>query len=137
MPASLDLPPTHPDLSLAPCDLLQALAANSRFRRDSLMGGIFHLGKTSYREISPTNSLHIVIDGDKVSAHVDDVSPLRLRADGTTRYAWGRVVAHNLLAVSADAARRLRRQHGTQRCDLHCQVEWFDDGGHSDDDEVG
>ena len=133
MPASLDLPPTDPDISLAPYDLLKALEANSRFRRDSLLGGIFHLGKTSYREISPTNSLHIVIDGDKVSAHVDDVSPLRLRADGTTRYAWGRVVAHNLLAVSADAARRLRRQHGAQRCDLHCQAEWFDDDGSLDD----
>ena len=142
MPASLELPPTDPDISLAPCDLLKSLEANSRFRRDSLLGGIFHLGKTSYREISPINSLHIIVDGDKVSAHVDDVSPLRLRADGTTRYAWGRVVAHNLLAVSADAARRLRRQRGAQRCDLHCRAEWFDedspldDDNHSDDDDA-
>jgi hypothetical protein len=114
-------------MSLAPCDLMKALEANPRFRRDSLLGGIFHLGKTSYREISPTDSLHIVIDGEKVSAHVDEVSPLRLRADGSSRYAWGRVVAHNLLAAAADAARRIRRQRGAKRCDLQCQVEWFDD----------
>ncbi len=126
MPTSLDPPTTAPDMSLAPCDLLKALEANPRFRRDSLLGGIFHLGKTSYREISPTDSLHIVIDGERVSAHVDEVSPLRLRADGSSRYAWGRVMTHNLLAVAADAARRVRRQHGAQRCDLHCQVEWFD-----------
>ena len=136
MPTSLDLPPTVPDISLAPCDLLKALEADSRFRRDSLLGGIFHLGKLSYREISPTDSLHIVIDGDQVSAHVDEVSPLRLRADGSIRYAWGRVVTHNLLAVAGGTARRIRGEHGAQRCDLRCQMEWFDDDGHSDDHEV-
>ncbi|HEV2759863.1 MAG TPA: hypothetical protein VGV86_09885 [Acidimicrobiales bacterium] len=113
--------------SVAPCDLLKALEANSRFRRDSLLGGIFHPGKLSYREISPTDSLHILIDGAEVSAHVDEISPLRVRPDGSTRYAWGRVVAHNLLVVIGDAARRVRGLHGAQRCNLHCDVEWFDD----------
>lgn len=109
------------------CDLLTALEADRRFRRDSLLGGMLHPGKISYREVSPTDSLHILIDGNKVSAHVDDVSPLRVRPDGTTRYAWGRVVAHNLLVLISDAARRLRGQRGLQRCLLHCEVEWYDD----------
>ena len=109
------------------CDLLKALEANPRFRRDSLLGGIFHLGGISYREVSPTDSLHIVIAGERISAHVDEISPLRLRSDGSSRYAWGRVLAHNLFVVIGDTARRVRGQHGLQRCDLHCQVEWFDD----------
>jgi hypothetical protein len=112
---------------IATCDLLKALEANPRFRRDSLLGGIFHLGRISYREVSPTDSLHIVIAGEQVSAHVDEISPLRVQADGSTRYAWGRVLAHNLLVLIGDAARRVRGQHGLQRCNLHCQAEWFDD----------
>ena len=113
--------------SLAPCDLLKALEASSRFRRDSVLGGIFHPGKLSYREISPTDSLHILIDGAQVSAHVDEISPLRVRPAGSTRYAWGRVLAHNLLVVIGDAARRLRGLDGPQRCNLRCEAEWFED----------
>ena len=66
-----------------PLDLVRALEANDRFRRDTGLGGIFHPGKISYREISPTNSLHIVIDRDLVSAHVARISPLILRRDGS------------------------------------------------------
>lgn len=128
MTVDIELPHADHEGSVAPCDLLKALEANPRFRRDSLLGGIFHLGKVSYREVSATDSLHIVIDGTKVSAHVDEVSPLRLRADGSCHYTWGRVLAHNLLVLIGDGARRLRGQHGAQRCHLHCQVEWFDDG---------
>lgn len=127
MKTQVDLPTPDPDPAVARCDLLKALEANRRFRRDSVLGGIFHPGKISYRELSPTDSLHILIDGEGVSAHVDDVSPLRLRPDGSSRYAWGRVVAHNLLVVMGDAARRLRGVHGAQRCDLRCEVEWIDD----------
>jgi len=126
MPATTSSRPV--DLQdIATCDLLKALEANPRFRRDSLLGGIFHLGRISYREVSPTDSLHIVIAGEQVSAHVDEISPLRVQADGSSRYAWGRVLAHNLLVLIGDTARRVRGQHGLQRCDLHCNVEWFDD----------
>lgn len=125
-------PSLHPqavDLEhMETCDLLKSLEADPRFRRDSLLGGIFHLGRASYREVSTTDSLHIVILGDQVSAHVDEVSPLRIRPDGSTRYAWSRVLAHNLLVLIGDAARRLRGRHGEQRCNLHCEVEWFEDG---------
>ncbi len=106
-----------------PADLLAALEVDPRFRRDSLLGGIFHLGRISYREISPTDSLHVVVRGDRVSAHVDAVSPLVVRADGTTRYAWGRVLAHNLLVLVTDVTRRVRGLHGLQRCNLRCEAE--------------
>jgi len=125
---------THIELPLADrrdgttaCDLIQALDANPRFRRDSLLGGIFHLGKISYREVTPADSLHILIDGDTVSAHVDSVSPLVVRADGSSRYSWGRVMAHNLLVLISDVGRRVKGQHGSQRCNLRCQTEWVDD----------
>ena len=132
MQTHVDIPNAGEDGQLARCDLLKALEADGRFRRDSLLGAIFHPGKISYREVASTDSLHILIDGNNVSAHVDDVSPLRVAADGSSRYAWGRVVAHNLLVVISDAARRLRGLHGAQRCNLQCDVEWYDD-----DDEDG
>jgi hypothetical protein len=129
MKTQVEVPVAGPQGDDARCDLIKALEANTTFRRDSLWGGILHPGKVSYREVSATDSLHILIDraGD-VSAHVDDVSPLRRRPDGTCRYAWGRVLAHNVLVVIEDAARRLRGVHGVQRCTLHCDVEWYDDG---------
>lgn len=109
------------------CDLARALDADDRFRRDTFFGGIFHPGRISFREISPTDSLHVVIRGTSVSAHVDEVSPLVVRPDGSHRYAWGRVVAHNVLVLVGDVARRLRGRQGEQRCDLHCEIEWVDD----------
>jgi hypothetical protein len=127
MRVHVDLPAANDSGSNARCDLLKTLEANRSFRRDSVLGGIFHPGKISYREVSPTDSLHILIDGDTISAHVDDISPLRVQADGSSRYAWGRVVAHNLLVLIGDAARRVRGLHGAQRCKLHCEVEWYDD----------
>lgn len=128
MKTKVDLPAADTQGDDARCDLIKALEANTSFRRDSFWGGILHPGRVSYREIAMTDSLHILIDraGD-VSAHVDDVSPLRRRADGTCRYAWGRVIAHNVLVVVEDAARRLRGVNGRQRCSLHCDVEWYDD----------
>ena len=114
-------------MDLHTVDLLTALENNARFRRDSLLGGIFHLGRISYREISPTDSLHIVIRGDRVSAHVDEVSPLVVRRDDTTGYAWGRVLTHNLSVLVADVSRRLRGLRGRQRCDLRCETVLVDE----------
>lgn len=109
------------------CDLIRALDADERFQRDTFLGGIFHPGRTSFRELSATDSLHVVIRGTRISAHVDEISPLVVRPDGSRRYAWGRVVAHNLLVLVGDLTRRLRGQAGAQRCDLHCEIEWVDD----------
>ncbi len=136
MRTKVDIPTAGSDGADTPFELMKALEADPTYRRDSMIGGIFHLGKVSYREVSPTDSVHIVIDGDRVSAHVDEVSPLRILPDGSSRYAWGRVVAHNLLVVIGDAARRLRGQRGVQRCDLRCQMEWFEDEAHGPEDDA-
>ena len=127
MKTQVDVPAAAQDPTAVRCDLLKALEADRRFRRDSVLGALFHPGKISYREVSPTDSLHILIDGDTISAHVDDVSPLRVQPDGSSRYAWGRVVAHNVLVLIGDAARRVRGLRGAQRCNLHCDVEWYED----------
>lgn len=119
----------------ATCDLVAALEADDRFRRDSVFGGIFHLGAISFRDLSATNSLHVVIRGDRVSAHVDEVSPLVMSPDGSRRYAWGRVVAHNLLVLLGDASRRLGGQRGRQRCNLQCVAEWVDDDDEEEKEE--
>ncbi len=127
MRTELDVSVPGATRSAAACDLVKALDADPRFRRDSVLGGIFHPGKASYREISPTGSLHVVIDGGRISAHVDDVSPLVVRPDGTAAYHWGRVVAHNVLVMMGDLGRRARGLAGSQRCNLSCQVEWVED----------
>lgn len=110
-----------------PLGLIRTLDASERFRRDTRLGGVLHPGKVSYRETSPTNSLHILIDGNNVSAHVDEVSPLKCNTDGTARYAWGPVVLHNLAGLLADVGRRVRGRHGEQRCGLECELVWVDD----------
>jgi len=107
--------------------LVRALEADERFRRDTALGGMFHPGRISFRETSPVDSLHVVIRGEQVSAHVDEISPLVLRADGSHTYAWGRVLAHNVLVVVGDVSARLRGRRGRQRCELHCHAEWVDE----------
>lgn len=109
--------------------LQRALEADDNFRRDGALGRIFHPGKVSFREISPTNSLHVIIDGSNVSAHVDEVSPLVCRPDGSGHYRWSRVVAHNVAGVAADVLRRVSGRHGDQRCHLECDVIATDDLG--------
>ncbi len=106
--------------------LCHALEDSDRFRRDTGLGNIFHRGKTSFRELCPTDSMHIIIDGHRVSAHVDLVSPLRCRADGSVHYSLARVVAHNLFGMCSDLARLVRGRHGHQRCNLECEVVWVD-----------
>jgi hypothetical protein len=133
MRTTVDLPLHTESGADAVCDLVKALEADPRFRRDSFFGGIFHPGKTSYREIATMASLHVLVDGDKVSAHVDEISPLVVRADGSSAYHWGRVLAHNVLVMIGDLGRRARGRDGEQRCNLHCEVEWVD----GDDGEPG
>ena len=127
MHTNLDLPTADVADQLAPRELITALEANPRYRRDSLLGGIFHPGWISFRELSPVDSMHIVIRGERVSAHVDDVSPLLVRADGTIGYAWGRVVAHNVAVLVADLSRRVRGLSVRQRCNLRCEAVVEDD----------
>lgn len=108
-------------------DLLAALEGSDQFRRDSALGALFHHGKSSFRERLATESLHLVVDGDRLSAHVDDVCPLNLSGRRRSQYAYARVLVHNMRGMVADARRRLRGHHGTQRCNLQCEVVWVDD----------
>ncbi len=107
--------------------LIGSLEASDRFHRDTGLGKIFHPGKISFREVSEVDSLHILIDGNRISAHVDDISPLRRRPDGSIGYSLFRVLAHNLSGFCADVVRFVRGQSGEQRCNLECEVVWVDD----------
>lgn len=110
-----------------PLALIRVLEASDRFRRDTPLGGILHPGKISFRETTRTDSMHVLIHGTSVSAHIDEVSPLRCDPDGRWRYAWLPVVSHNVKGLLADLGRRVRGRHGEQRCDLDCEIVWVDD----------
>ncbi len=110
-----------------PAGLIRALESSGQFRRDTRLGGIFHLGEISYRENSPTNSLHVTIVGNQVRAHVDEVSPLDCEPNGSRQYSWSRVVVHNLAVLMENIGRRVRGLQGKQRCTLECEAVWLDD----------
>ncbi len=116
--------------SADPRALVGALEKDAGFRRDTGLGAIYHPGKVSFREVRPTESLHIIIDGNRISAHVDDISPFKCRRDGTVRYSLSRIVAHNLSGMSADFLRLIRGRFGRQRCELECDRVWVDDRPH-------
>ena len=110
-----------------PCALLRALERDEGFRRDTGLGAIYHPGKLSFREVRPTDSLHVIIDGNRISAHVDDISPFKRGRDGRVRYSLSRIVAHNLSGMSADFLRLVRGRLGQQRCRLECDQVWVDE----------
>lgn len=105
-----------------PVTLLHQLYVSGRFHRDSGLGRAFHRGMISLRENVPTDSLHVVVDDNRVSAHVDGVSPLAVRAQGPPRYSLRRAVTHNLAGMFQDLVGLLRGRQGEQRCELNC--EW-------------
>ena len=76
------------------------------------------------RENRPTNSLHVVIHHDHISAHVDLVSPLHLRPARTPGYSIRRTVAHNLSGMAQDLLRLLRGRQGDHRSELDCRWVW-------------
>jgi HAD superfamily hydrolase (TIGR01490 family) len=90
-----------------PAALLKELEESGRFRRDSRLGAMFHRGKVSMREVSPTHSLHITVGkGNHVSAHVDRYSPLAARQpEQRARYALHRIAAHNLAGIADELVR--------------------------------
>ena len=110
-----------------PIALVRALEASDRFRRDTRLGGILHCGKISFREKTSTGSLHVIIDGNRISAHVDEISPLLVADDGSVRYSLTRVLAHNLAVARADLVRLLRGRFGRVRCNMACEAVWVDD----------
>ena len=111
---------THHFTAEDPGALLRELESSGRFRRDTRLGSLFHRGKVSLREVSPTHSLHITVGkGNRVSAHVDRYSPLATnQPEGGARYALHRVAAHNVAGMAADLARLIPvwRRPGTRPC---------------------
>lgn len=103
--------------------LFSDLDRTGPFHRDSAIGRIFHPGTASFREITPSDSLHIAVTPDnRVSVHVDRLSPLAIRPDGC-RYSVVRAVAHNVVHV-VDVVVRVCRGGGggRHRCDLQCEA---------------
>jgi NRPS condensation-like uncharacterized protein len=113
-----------------PVGLLRHLEASGRFHRDTGLGRIFHPGSVSFRESVATNSLHVLIHSDRISAHVDRVSPLGLRPPRLSRYSLRRATVHNVAAGAQDLLRLLRGRQGDHRSELGC--EWLWDGWSSD-----
>lgn len=95
--------------------LLRDLDADGRFHRDVGIGRIFHPRKISYREAVSENSLHLIVDGTRVSAHVDRFSPLALNA-GSARYPIWRVALHNVSGMAKDVVRLLTGSSGKPSC---------------------
>ncbi|MGI8809330.1 MAG: hypothetical protein ACR2KK_16130 [Acidimicrobiales bacterium] len=117
-------PPAEPTIA-EPVAFFRRLASSGRFHRDGGFGRIYHPGSVSLRENAASDSLHIVIHGDHISAHVDRVSPLGARPDQPTRYSVSRAAAHNVVGAAQDLVRLLRGRKGDHRSHLDCQ--WMGD----------
>jgi NRPS condensation-like uncharacterized protein len=107
-----------------PVAFFRGLVAGGRFHRDRGLGRIYHLGTISLRESSPADSLHIVIHGDHISAHVDRVSPLGDRPGAPSRYSVRRAAVHNAVGAAQDVVRLLRGRKGDHRSHLDCAWIW-------------
>ena len=105
-----------------PVALLRHLEATGHFHRDSPVGRMYHPGMVSLREDVPTDSLHVSVDGNRLMAHVDEVSPLAAGGAGESRYSVRRAVAHNAAGMAKDLMLLLRGRQGDHRSELNC--EW-------------
>lgn len=80
-----------------PIGPLTAVEASGRFIRDSGLGRALHpgKGKISYRQAVRENSLHLVIDGKRVTAHINRLSPLAFDDHGNAYYSLRRAVRYS------------------------------------------
>jgi hypothetical protein len=117
-----------------PVALFRHLDVSGRFHRDGRFGRVYHRGMVSFRETVSTNSLHLVVDDNRITAHVDGVSPLAVRSQGASRYSVRRAVAHNLAGMVQDLVWLLRGRQGDHRCALDC--EWVSSEQHSMPEEA-
>ena len=121
-------PASPPDSLLEdPVGLFRHLEDSRRFHRDSGLGRLFHPGAVSLRENVRTNSLHITIEGNRVAAHVDRVSPFGAGQE-RARYSLARVALHNLSGAAYDLVRVIRGRQGDHRCELDCEITIDADG---------
>jgi len=107
-----------------PAAVISSLEITDCLQRDGWFGRIFHPGEVSFRETRPGNSLHLSVDGNRLLAHVDLVSPLKLEKDRGARYSVVRVAAHNLTGMAGDLVRLLRGRQGDHRCELDAEWSW-------------
>lgn len=110
--------------------VFSTLDDSERFHRDSRIGRIFHRGTMSFREESSYDSLHIAVaPGNRVSVHVDRVSPLTVRSDRRCRYSPVRVVRHNVVHFAEVLTRLMRGNGERHNCHLDCAVVTLQDVG--------
>jgi NRPS condensation-like uncharacterized protein len=115
------------DLSIQdPVALLRHLDESGHFHRDGPLGRVFHRGMVSLRENVETDSLHISVDGNHLSAHVDVVSPMAADGDGPSRYSVRQAAMHNVHGMAQDVIWLVRGRQGDHSCVLDC--EWVSDG---------
>lgn len=107
-----------------PGGLLLGLEADGRFHRDRGLGRIYHLRGVSFRESQPANSLHVTVNGNRLAAHVDRVSPLGITEERGARYSLRRAATHNMRGMVEDLVRLLRGRQGDHRCELNCEWVW-------------
>jgi hypothetical protein len=107
-----------------PVGLLRDLESSRRFHRDTGLGRIFHPGVVTFRENVPTNSLHVLVDQNRIAAHVDRVSPLGLRPERPSRYSLRRAVSHNVVGMLHDLVRLVLGRQGDHRAELDCEWLW-------------
>ncbi len=117
-----------------PVALLHHLDVSGHFHRDGRLGRLFHRGMVSLRENETTDSLHVSVDGNRLAAHVDRVSPLQPRGDGASAYSVRQALAHNAAGMYQDLLWLLRGRQGDHRCELDC--EWIPAGAERATGEV-
>lgn len=118
----------EPEPEAYPIAVLGRLEAAGRFHRDTGFGRILHPGSASFRENRTTQSLHVVVNGDHIGAHVDRISPLVLNPDNPTRYSVQRAAVHNAAGIAQDLISVLRGRQGDHRSELDCEWIWAPDG---------
>ena len=115
-------------MAASPTPLFQRLDAGGRFHRDTAIGRVFHPGTLSYREISPTDSVHVAVSSDnRVTVHVDRVSPLIVRVGRRCRYSVTRALVHNLTHAAEALVRLVSHRRGAHNCHLDCEIVWVPD----------
>lgn len=108
-------------------DIFADLESNGRFVKDTPVGGMLHRRSVSYRELRQLDSVHVTVDGTRVSAHVDRVSPLNVKRGGRFRYSLAGVLVHWVDDVGGRAVRRLFGRSAHDDCHLDCDIAWVDD----------
>lgn len=103
-----------------PNAVVDDLTATGRFCVDTRTGRVLHPATHSLRELSNRESLHLSFDGERVTAHLDRISPLVGRHSGKNhcRYSISRIAAHITGRLGSRLVRGL--QGGWIELDIKC-----------------